>query len=75
MFATLDFCKSLIIYHAEKNKDVIYRFGLGPFLRPQQNIFPVRTSHPVNNIYTGCPQKNKTIENDVLLEFQCLALN
>ena len=26
-------------------------FGLGPFLRPRQNIFPVRTSHPVNNIY------------------------
>ena len=26
-------------------------FGLGPFLRPRQNIFPVRTSQPVNNIY------------------------
>ena len=70
MFATLDFCKNLIMHHAEKNKNVIYRlgrsvqknilfrsqkrpsaFGLGPFLRPRQNIFPVRTSHPVNNIY------------------------
>ena len=28
-------------------------FGLGPFLRPRQNIFPVRTSHPVNNIYVS----------------------
>ena len=26
-------------------------FGLGPFLRPRQNIFSVRTSQPVNNIY------------------------
>ena len=70
MFATLDFCKNLVMHHAEKNKNVIYRlarsvlknilsrsqkrpsaFGLGPFLRPRQNIFPVRTSHPVNNIY------------------------
>ena len=70
MFATLDCCKSLIMHHAEKNKNVIYRlgrsvlknilsrsqkrpsaFGLGPFLRPRQNIFPVRTSHSVNNIY------------------------
>ena len=70
MFATLDFCKNLIMHHAEKNKNVIYRlgrsvlknilsrsqkrpsaFGLGPFLRPRQNIFPVRTSQPVNNIY------------------------
>ena len=25
--------------------------GLRPFLRPRQNIFPVRTSHPVNSIY------------------------
>ena len=26
--------------------------------------------------YTGCPKKTpKTIENDLLLEFQCLALN
>ena len=72
MFATLDFCKNLIMHHAEKNKNVIYRlgrsvlknilsrsqkrpsaFGLGPFLRPRQNIFPVRTSHPVNNIYVS----------------------
>ena len=70
MFTTLDFCKNLIMHHAEKNKNVISRlarsvlknilsrsqkrlsaFGLGPFLRPRQNIFPVRTSHPVNNIY------------------------
>ena len=70
MFATLDFRKGLIMHHAEKNKNVIYRlgrsvlknilsrsqkrpsaFGLGPFFRPRQNIFPVRTSHPVNNIY------------------------
>ena len=70
MFATLDFCENLVMHHAEKNKNVIYRlgrsvlknilsrsqkrpsaFGLGPFLRPRQNIFPVRTSHPVNNIY------------------------
>ena len=68
MFATLD----LIMHHAEKNKNVIYRlgrsvlknilsrsqkrpsaFGLGPFLRPRQNIFPVRTSQPVNNIYVS----------------------
>ena len=27
MFATLDFCKNLIMYHAEKNKNVIYRLG------------------------------------------------
>ena len=70
MFATLDFCKNLLMHHAEKNKNVIYRLGrlvlekylsrsqkrpsafsVGPFSRPRQNIFPVRTSHPVNNIY------------------------
>ena len=70
MFTTLDFRKGLIMHHAEKNKNVIYRlgrsvqknilsrsqrrpsaFGLGPFLRPRQNIFPVWTSYPVNNIY------------------------
>ena len=69
MFATLGFCKNLIMHHAEKNKNVIYRlgrsvlknilsrsqkrpsaFGLGPFLRTRQNIFPVRTSHPVNPV-------------------------
>ena len=74
MFATLDFCKNLIMHHAEKNKNVIYRLGrsvlknilsrsqkspsafdLGPFLRPRQNIFPVRTSQPVNNIYVFLP--------------------
>jgi hypothetical protein len=26
-------------------------FGLGPLLRPRENIFSVRTSQPVNNIY------------------------
>ena len=31
------------MHHAEKNKNVIYRLG--------RSIFPVRTSHPVNNIY------------------------
>ena len=70
MFATLDFYYNLILHHAEKNRNVIYRlgrsvlknilsrsqkrhsaFGLGTFLRVRQNIFPVRTSHSVNNIY------------------------
>ena len=26
-------------------------FGLGPLLRPRDNIFSVRTSQPVNNVY------------------------
>ena len=30
-------------------------FGLVPFLRARQNIFSVRTSHPVNNIYLFLP--------------------
>ena len=47
MFATLDFYKSLIMHHAEKNKNVFYRLGRSVL----KNIFPVRTSHPVNNIY------------------------
>ena len=34
-------------------------FGLGPFLRPRQNIFPVRTSHPVHNIYIPSQTKKK----------------
>ena len=33
-------------------------------------------NNPHSSTYTGCPKKNpKTIENDLLLEFQCLALN
>ena len=50
------------MHHAEKNKNVIYRLGQSVLekyfvsvsktsLGPRQNIFPVRTSHPVNNIY------------------------
>ena len=31
---------------------------------------------PSSKMYTGCPKKTpKTIENDLLLQFQCLALN
>ena len=39
------------MHHAEKNKNVIYRLGRSVLKNMLQNIFPVRTSHPVNNIY------------------------